>query len=240
MVEVGNDSACSSCAELESKVRTALAILGTNEHVEVVILGNVELIVQGICCSPAPTCTNLVCGRLVGALVTLVVEVICTEEVTPCPCVLLVAHLSTIDKTLDRLDFNIAHNIEVVIYALVVCTLVLYQRCERVGSVRCIVEETSALQVIITEEFAIIIINRYKRVGTEHGRKLVGILAAIVETLLLAVPIVEVLTHLDYVHTLGVTQDNVLRVQTQCEAAEVRLCIVATEYTILILIAKTH
>ena len=83
MVEVGNDSACSSCAELESEVRTALAILGTNEHVEVVVLGNVELVVQGIRCSPTPTCTNLVGGRLVCALVTLVVEVICSKEVTP-------------------------------------------------------------------------------------------------------------------------------------------------------------
>ena len=239
MVEVRDDCACCGCAELEAEVRAALAIFGTEEHVKVAVV-DVEPVVQGVGGAPCPACANLVGGRLGYALVALVVQVIRTEEVAPRPGAQLVAHLTAIDKSLDGLHFQESHHVEVVVDTLVVGTLVVHQRCDRVGCIRCVIEETRVLQIVIAKVFAFAVVDGDKRIGAEHGGKLVGIHVAVVETLLLAMSVVEGFAHLDDIHAVRIAIEDVLGVQTQREAAEVRLGIVAAEHAVLILIAQTH
>ena len=207
------------------------------------LLVDVELIVQGVGSVPAPSETCLVRTRVgVAETACLIVNMEHRQIVAIAPAALVVADLSAIDQTLNRLNLNIANSIQAEALVLVVTTLRVYQYSHGVAGELVVTEpsvSTGVLQIVIHEVVAILIIHGNQRVGTQHVRQVVCVLVTQLDTLTLTMLVVKILTYLDDIHTLGVTIKHVLRVQTHGETAEVSLND-ATQSTILILVTETH
>ena len=154
------------------------------------VILNVELVVQGVGGAPAPACTYLIGSLVGGAHVTLVVDLVNRQIGAPCPTALVVVDLSTIGKTLDRLDLYETSCVQTETDALVVGTLAVYEAEDRVAGIRGVVEHTHVLQIFVAELATIAVINGNQWVGTQSGRQYVRVLVANLDTLILLVAVV--------------------------------------------------
>ena len=195
----------------ETEVRTALTILSTYQDVEVVLLLQVKLITQGICCTPSPTCSNLVCCLILCSEIIRIgsVGIEYREECTPCPSILIVIQLSTVNQILDWLDLQITCSMQILVDTLVVTRLLVQHLIDWVYRIRVVIIYP-VLQVLSLGIAAVCIIHRDSRIGTKHIGKLIAILVTNLDTLILLVLIVNILTNLHYIHTLVVAIDDML------------------------------
>ena len=186
------------------------------------LLLQVKLITQGICCTPSPTCSNLVCCLILCSEIIRIgsVGIEYREECTPCPSILIVIQLSTVNQILDWLDLQITSNMQILVDALVVTRLLVQHLIDRVYRIRIVIINPT-LQILSLGIAAICIIHRNRRVGAEHIRKLIAILVTNLDTLILLVLIVNILTNLHNIHTLFCAIDNMLRIDTEGETAVV-------------------
>ena len=175
------------------------------------LLLQVKLITQGICCTPSPTCTNLICCLILWTVV-ICISIISREhreECTPCPSILIVVQLSTINKILDWLNLQISGSMQIMVDTLVVTRLLVQHLIDWVCRKRVVIIYP-VLQILSLGIAAVGIIHRDSRVSTEHVRKLIAILVTNLDTLILLVLIVDILTNLHYIHTLFVAIDDML------------------------------
>ena len=98
---------------------------------------------------------------------------------------------------------------QILVDALVVTRLLVQHFIDWVYRIRVIIINP-VLQILSLGIAAVGIIHRDSRVSTEHIRKLIAILATNLDTLILLVLIVNVLTNLHYIHTLFSTIDDML------------------------------
>ena len=201
----------SSSIQREAEVWTTLAILCTYQDVEVVLLLQVKLITQGICCTPSPTCSNLVCCLILCSEIIRIgsVGIEYREECTPCPSILIVIQLSTVNQILDWLDLQITCSMQILVDTLVVTRLLVQHLIDWVYRIRVVIIYP-VLQVLSLGIAAVGIIHRDSRIGTKHIGKLIAILVTNLDTLVLLVLIVDILTNLHYIHTLVIAIDDML------------------------------
>ena len=195
----------------ETEVRTALTILSTYQDVEVVLLLQVKLITQGICCTPSPTCSNLVCCLILCSEIIRIgsVGIEYREECTPCPSILIVIQLSTVNQILDWLDLQITCSMQILVDTLIVTRLLIQHLIDWVYRIRVVVINP-VLQVLSLGIASICIIHRDSRIGTKHIGKLIAILVTNLDTLVLLVLIIDILTNLHNIHALVVAIDDML------------------------------
>ena len=214
MFEVTINAVGSHSCQTLAHARTCLIILGTDKSVEVVVFHG-ELIVQRMCHAPCPSQSHLLVGLIRCAEAILVggVGTVDREEVTIRVGVLAIVDLPTISKSLDRLNFNIADSIEREVAALIVGALTVDQLIDWVEGIGVIVHPalgTGFLQVVRVKIVAILVINRYARIGTQSGRKHIAVLVANLDTLLLTMLEVEVFAELHHVQSFVVAVEDML------------------------------
>ena len=207
------------------------------------VFGHIKLIVQRVRCAPSPACSYLVGSLVSGAEAVLVglIGIIDRQEATPGPRAGVVVDLSAVDEVLDGLNLDIGVGIKVLADALVVAALAVDQLIDGVEGERVVVLPafcTRSLDVVPVEVVAVLVIDGHARVSTHHGGESVAVLVANLNTLGLLVAVVDVLANLDDVETLVGAVDDMVRVDTEGEAAIVGLDHIA-EDTVLVLITCT-
>ena len=205
------------------------------------LVDDVESVVQRVHQVPVPTevqVVNHLVGRAEAARV--VVDTEDGQVAPPAARPLLVGSLCTIYEVLQRLQLYVSHCAEVEVLALVVTSLIVHCRSNRVAGEVVVREPTCSTrsnEIVVHEVVAVAIIKRYARIGAQHVRQVVGILVADLHALALRVLEVQVLTNLQHIHVAHAV-NHVLRVQTEGETTIVRLHR-AAEDTVLILVADT-
>ena len=121
-----------------------------------------------------------------------------------------IVNLSTISQSLDRLNLDITNSVQSKAHALIVCTLAVGKRSNRVTCIRSIIEHTCALQVIVTEETTLLVIDRNQWISTQHVRDGIAILITYLDTLILLVAIIYIFTYLNNVKSLTVAINYML------------------------------
>ena len=200
-----------SSIQREAEVWTTLAILCTYQNIKVMLLLQIKLIAQSVGCTPSPACAHIICSLILCAVVIGIgsVGIKYREECTPGRCSLIIVQLSTVNQIFDWLDFQITCSMQILVDALVVTRLLVQHFIDWVYRIRVIIINP-VLQILSLGIAAVGIIHRDSRVSTEHVRKLIAILATNLDTLILLVLIVNVLTNLHYIHTLFSTIDDML------------------------------
>ena len=200
-----------SSIQREAEVWTTLAILCTYQNIKVMLLLQIKLIAQSVGCTPSPACAHIICSLILCAVVIGIgsVGIKYREECTPGRCSLIIVQLSTVNQIFDWLDFQITCSMQILVDALVVTRLLVQHFIDWVYRIRVIIINP-VLQILSLGIAAVGIIHRDSRVSTEHIRKLIAILATNLDTLILLVLIVNVLTNLHYIHTLFSTIDDML------------------------------
>ena len=98
---------------------------------------------------------------------------------------------------------------QILVDALVVTRLLAHHLIDWVYRIRVVIINP-VLQILSLGIAAVGIIHRDSRVSTEHGRKVIAILVTNLDTLILLVLIVDILTNLYNIHALVVAIDDML------------------------------
>ena len=175
------------------------------------LLLQIELIAQGVGCTPSPTCAHVIhslilCAEAIGISS---VGIKYREECTPGRCSLVIVQLSTVNQILDWLDLQITCSMQILVDALVVTRLLVHHLIDWVCRIR-VVFINPTLQILSLGIATVCIIHRYRRVGAEHIGKIIVILVTNPDTLILLVLIVNILTNLHNIHTLFSAIDDML------------------------------
>ena len=240
MFEIFEDIAGCLGRHIFTHIKTFTGVLRTYQDIEVVLFSDIELVVQRIGGSPVPTHGHVLVDLVCGSVVTGIIDLVFRQVGFPRIGILLVADLTSINQTLDGLNLQIADSTQVEALALVVTALAVYHVGDRVAGVGVVVEptfRTRSFQIVVHEVIAILIVNRNQRVGTQHIGNIVRVLVTNLNTLVLTMLVVNILTHLDDIH-VSLAPQHMLGVQAEGETAEVRSNGV-TECTILVLVAQT-
>ena len=96
---------------------------------------------------------------------------------------------------------------QILVDALVVTRLLAHHLIDWVYRIRVVIINP-VLQILSIGKAAVCIIHRDSRISTEHIRKIIAILVTNLDTLVLLVLIVNVLTNLHDIHTLVIAIDD--------------------------------
>ncbi len=205
------------------------------------VLGNIEFVIQCIGGTPSPACTYLFRYLILSTVSPGIIDIILWKISPPSIRTLIIIELTSVKQILNRLNLYITNCRQIKILCLVISTLAVLHNGNRIRTIGIIIEPafcTGMCQIIMHGKISILIINRYTRIGTQHIRNSITILIPNLNTLILLMLEINILTYFDNVHTSGIPIKNMFRVQAEGKTAKVRLDHL-TENTILILVADT-